>query len=1011
MLLSRFWFISLIFFAFSVSVSNAVVTDYLPGRVILKIEDPSVFFKNQEHQNLHKKDILDNEAIYEAFRSGPESLISHYMKEYEGLVMRSVFRSGASSGLELAKRTGSQPQRMQELALELERTFNVLYTSGEDPLEVSRKLARQPGVVYAEPHYIHTLTEGYTPNDPRIGDYGHDHFEYHNFLKAWEVTKGSSDVVIAIVDSGVYYDHPDLKNKLWHNPEPGRANDFFVWEIENDTIGWNFWESGDVFRGEEPIQNANPVGNYSTHGTHVAGIAAADTDNEIGIAGTGFNSRFMPVKTGGTKDYPRNIVFGYDGILYAAINQADIINCSFGGTGFSHYGQDVVDFATASGSLVVAAAGNNGTDTPFYPAAFKNALSVGSVRINYDDVISHFSNYGYYLDVFALGQSVLSTHFSYNSNEVSWSPSYQLSTGTSMAAPVVSGLAALLKAKYPAWPPERIATQIRTNARSIHAANTHFLYENRLGKGLIDAHAALTNLKPGLRITDYSFEKEEGRKINIGESGTVTLEGFNFGTTASAAIMTLDVDQSGIRLEPEENNAGILPANQPFSLSFDVEITSDFDLLEIPAFRLDMSDEATAYDDFFMFEYERILFDVIDINQITTSISSDGTIGFIESFSSYGGIGFIPGDHENVLYEGALMITAVKENTNGAFSKPLVINQARDSTKITRHFKPEKNFRFLSSNLISDLDGRALFSSSGHPVANALSIELKSYAFTSSTVDQSVIVTYKVTNHSPHTFHDMHIGLFNDWDIRDYDNDYTAFIEDDSLLYAYDAGGGPYVAVAHLGPLSSAFAINNLSPLSLPDAQNREDSLRFGINYRDDQPNYDGFTDAEKHLALTAGTERTTLQDTDISIVTASGPFTLPPSASVKTGFLYAWGEDLPQLRNQVAQARALELFSFHNSGEYEYIDELPDRLTLHQNYPNPFNASTILKYHVPNGGKAHLAVYNILGQRVATLVDEVVNHTPQSAVFNAAGLSSGVYIAILRGDGGTAAIKMNLLK
>ena len=999
--------------------------DYLPGIIIVKLEDEHVFFKKTGDAHPARKkgraggpesdarpDPVSRPGMYAKPNpdAGPLSILTGYLDRSGVTAMDPVFREGASSRTVLFKQAGSDPVRLQELTEGFERTYMISYSSGEDPQSLAGRVARLPGVIYAEPHYVHETMDQYIPNDPLINNPGHDYFEYQNFFEAWGISRGSSDVVISIVDSGVYYDHPDLAGKLWRNPDPGRANEFFPWEIRNDTIGWNFWESGDVFAGEPPVQNGNPVGNYSTHGTHVAGTAAADTDNGTGVAGTGFHSIFMPVKVGGTRQYPRNIAYGYAGILYAAVYEADVINCSFGGTNFSEFGRDVVEFAIAAGSVVVAAAGNSGNDLLFYPAAFDDVIAVGSVKREYNDIISHFSNYGFYVDVFAMGEGVLSTFFIYDAANVSWTPAYQRNTGTSMAAPVVSGLAALIKAANPDWPPQRIANQIRANARDLSFANPDNRFENRLGKGLIDAGKALRDMKPGLRIADFAFETEGGGKINAGEKGTLTLSGVNHGAASSAARFQIRASQTGIKIQPQSVNIGTLGSGEAFEITFDVEISADYRLDEIPLLRVNAADDALDYRDFTMIEYERLLFDIVDINTITTSFSSDGTIGYMDAFSAYGGVGFIPGNYSNVLFEGGLMISADAEVDFLASPAEVAVNQVRETDHIARHFLPEKNYRFGHPPKVSDIDGSAVFRSSQHPVFKELMVTMNTYAFDRPGLDRAVFVTYDITNSSMGTLRNVHAGLFNDWDIHDPNANNTGFVQEDSLIYAYAPGRSPYVAVANLGAVSSAFAIDGPSEMSLPNARSREDSLKFGIFYREDRDNFDGFTDAEKRLALTAGTERTTIANTDISIVTATGPFTLLPFATVRVGFVYAWGDNLEALRSQVEAARAMD-FDISAPGEYARRGILADRATLYQNFPNPFNTSTVIEFHLAGPGHAELAVYNILGQRVATLFNGQAEHRSLFIPFDASMLASGVYIAVLRAENRTETMKMTLVK
>lgn len=1005
----------------STAVQPPLEPQYLPGRLVVKMQEPSVFLKEQSKRSARQKYPESGTAGFELHNNAVDA-VTQRLQTHGLMHMEPVFREGAAahataSGPGLLR--ALDPQRTEQtrvLAEGLERTFMVSYTSDEDPLELAAEMASWPGVEYAEPHYVYHTTETYLPNDPLIGQEGHDYFEFQNFLRAWNVSQGSSDVVIAIVDSGVYYDHPDLIDKLWRNPEPGRANEYFAFEIANDTIGWNFWESGNIFSGQSPVQNANPIGNYSVHGTHVAGTAAASTDNGLGVAGTGFNSLFMPVKAGGTRDHPNSIAYGFQGILYAAINEAQVINCSFGGYGRSEFGQDVINFATAMGSLVVAAAGNDSSPSTFYPAGYDNVLSVGSVGgqgNRYTGAVSFFSNYGRHLDVFATGFDITSTWFDVQNyrNTGEWETSYNRSTGTSMAAPVVSGLAALIIDMYPDWSPERVAAQIRSTAGSLNEVNPQNRFRNNLGKGLIDAHAALTQPMPGVRFHSVVFDGGNGQKINRGERGLVRIEGDNIGEPTSNLTGTLETRFSGIEIIQPSQNLGVIETGASFVLEFEIEILDDFSLDQVPDFLVRVEESVSDYFDFAVFEYETLLFETVAVNDLQISISSDGTIGFMDAFAQDGGVGFIPGSHENILFEGGLLVAADLQQSPAEIPTPIIINQIREQNEVQRHFKPIDNVRMNRPGELSESDGLARFSSERHHTFKDLLVTKQTYAFNQPGIEKAFFVRYEITNNSMATLNDLHVGLFNDWDLRDYDRNHTGWSAPDSLLYVYDNPGDIYVTVTQMGAAASNFAIDNDSPWSLRDADNRADSLRFGIYYDPNRRHLDGFTRQEKRLALTAGNERTTISNTDISVVNSSGPFTMGPNATITVGFIYAWGESLPELRSQVAGARNLDLFETSVTGYHADFRELAQDITLYQNFPNPFNPHTFIEFHVPEAGQAELSVYNIMGQRVATLFEGNLQRPVNMVPFDASGLASGVYIAVLRSGSRTKTMKMTLVK
>ncbi|MDT3766361.1 S8 family peptidase [Priestia filamentosa] len=254
-------------------------------------------------------------------------------------------------------------------------------------------------VEYVEPNY--TVEAFLTPNDTFYAyQYGPQKISTPS---AWDVTTSNSNIRIAIVDTGVQTNHPDLVNKL--------------------LPGYNF------------VNGNSNVTDVNGHGTHVAGIAAASTNNNLGIAGIAPSARILPIKAlaDNGSGISTNIA---NGIVYAANQDAQVINLSLGTTQDSVTIRNAIDYAINRGSVVVAATGNNGANLLTYPAVYQNVLSVASTDEN--DQKSSFSNYGTWVDVAAPGSNILSTYpNSY----------YSYLSGTSMACPHVAGLAALLAAQ------------------------------------------------------------------------------------------------------------------------------------------------------------------------------------------------------------------------------------------------------------------------------------------------------------------------------------------------------------------------------------------------------------------------------------------------------------------------------------------------------------------------------------------------------------------------------------
>ncbi len=251
-------------------------------------------------------------------------------------------------------------------------------------------------VQFVEPDYVHQIQ--FTPNDPLFGtQYQHTQVKTP---QAWDLDQGAAWVKIAILDTGVDLTHPDLAMKV------GPGFDF----INND---------------------ADPSDDHG-HGTHVAGLAAAATNNGIGTAGTGFNCRIMPVKVA--------TAFGgiptsasVSGMTFAADNGAKVINMSYGGSGASASEQAAVNYAWGKGVVLVAASGNSGVSTIFYPAGFAKVIAVGAT--NQNDQKAGFSNFGPWVDVAAPGVDTPSTLLG---------GGYGGNTGTSMSSPVAAGVVGLV---------------------------------------------------------------------------------------------------------------------------------------------------------------------------------------------------------------------------------------------------------------------------------------------------------------------------------------------------------------------------------------------------------------------------------------------------------------------------------------------------------------------------------------------------------------------------------------
>jgi len=345
--------------------------------------------------------------------------------------------------------------------------------------QIMQRLNQVPELEYVEKVPLDRID--YIPNDSLYTLYnGPQNWNWHleriqaDF--AWDISHGSSEVRVAIVDNAVWVDHPDLAGKV-----VAQRDTYY------NTNNANPPTSGDPYEW--------------SHGTHCAGLAAGASDNNIGVASVGFDVSIIAVKAAANSN--ASSIYGYTGIQWAANNGADVINMSWGGPGYSQTNQNMINTIYNSGIVLVAAAGNDNVSTPHYPSAYANVISVASTDFN--DLKSDFSNFATSVDVCAPGGSaqggpagLLSTTYS-----TATFGNYDLMSGTSMASPIVAGLAGLVLSINQELTPAQVENIIKTTTDDIYPLNPD--YTGMLGTGRINAYQAALHT-PYTPTADFSTE-------------------------------------------------------------------------------------------------------------------------------------------------------------------------------------------------------------------------------------------------------------------------------------------------------------------------------------------------------------------------------------------------------------------------------------------------------------------------------------------------------------------------
>ena len=462
-------------------------------------------------------------------------------------------------------------------AVGLDRMYSVRYDAGTDPFDICARLMDNPDVEYAVPMPVHKLS--FTPNDPRYST--QTWMGLMKVDKAWDVTKGASSVVIAIIDSGTDWKHEDLSANIWTNPKeiPNNNIDDDKNGLIDDYRGWDFVgnisaadaQQGIVRPDNDPAPGST-INDGTSHGTVVGGCASASTNNAKGVAGAGFNCRIIAIKCGSDNPGFTGILRGYNAIAYAADLGAHIINCSWGGPGIDAAAQDLVDYATAKGSLVVAASGNDGLNNDLYlqsPASLDGVLSVGASTAA--DRVSGFSNYGRNVDVYAPGEGILST---YPNNQ------YRALSGTSFSSPLTSGIAGLIKAVHPDWTPEMIRAQIRGTVDPLVGAtfDSRPLYWGRVNaERAVKVNASFTSGErmPGLVMKELAVGGSVSGRITTYERTTVRFTVKNVLHDASNVIITpVMLDPNVTYFGTPTISLGNIARNGEVSGTFDIQVKS-----------------------------------------------------------------------------------------------------------------------------------------------------------------------------------------------------------------------------------------------------------------------------------------------------------------------------------------------------------------------------------------------------------------------------------------------------
>jgi len=416
-------------------------------------------------------------------------------------------------------------KELPPLKQSLYRDYKITLAEGVSAEGAVERLKANPRVEYAYLNYLRSVN---------AADNSRNQWALTKIKakQAWNTTEGNPNIAIAIIDTGVDYNHEDFFNDENGNGivDPGEQDN--IWlnlndpigdangdgdpdddnnGYDDDCIGYDFVDVPTqylhlVAAGEDGENADNNPMDFNGHGTHCAGIVAAVKDNNIGVKGVAPNCKIMILRAGFQTTSGSGALFDShieQAIKYATDMGAKVISMSFGGSSLGAYENELRD-AYADDIVLVAAAGNNNSSTPNYPAAMDEVVSVAATHAN--DVLAYFSNYGDWVDVAAPGGTIISTLPNNN---------YRRLSGTSMACPYVAGSAALLLSVHPDWTPLQIRHALRETTDSIrpqplskHRHKNHYAGTGRINVSTLVNLSGASNAEISLSAPNVNLQGE-----------------------------------------------------------------------------------------------------------------------------------------------------------------------------------------------------------------------------------------------------------------------------------------------------------------------------------------------------------------------------------------------------------------------------------------------------------------------------------------------------------------------
>lgn len=815
-----------------------------------------------------------------------------------------------------------------ENCVDISRIYECYY-SANIPISQALAMFRNcAGIEYAEPVYLEQ--ELFVPDDPEMAQQWH--MNSCKIYQAWDIETGDTSVVIGITDSGFEISHLDLINQIKYNyndPINGQDDDYDGY-VDNFR-GWDFG-----------AKDNNPTSTTSDHGTWVAGISNAQVNNAFATAGVAYNCKFIPIKVATDQGY---ITRGYEGIVYAANQKCDIINCSWGSVGsYSKFSQDIIQYATYNcNALVIAAAGNNNNTDIFYPASYTNVFSVGGSDLGdtrWENSETSGSNWNYYVDIVAPACGYRTLHK--NNGTVA------VGGGTSFAAPIVSGIAALVKSAHPTVSALELGERIRVTADNIYGIESNQKYLHLLGSGRVNALKAITDsVTPSVRMCNVSAINKNGSyKYFPGDTLLLTITFKNYLADATNLFVSVSCENSfiapiqGSELFPTFNK------NEEKTIDFSFEIVET-----LPADVQTMFKITCSAEKYFGFEYFPLLFNPsyydFEIGNFSATATANGTIGVLSPNKRVEN-GIMYKKNPCMLHEGSLLIEKPNE-------------------KVAACVREQNGFTIKNFPTVHTADSVDILIKSAYYNAN-MDINVEQFIYGWNTID-ALVHEYRISHNADSTYHNIRVGAYIDWLIVAQTYNKMNYIDSLQLGYAYSID--PWGFYGGILPLH----YHQTNFYAIDDAVGLDNNIYIA----------DGFSDKEIRYGL-YNSKHSAGNYTDGGMVSSISGALIPKLDADSTAIVRYAIIAAETLQELVETARIIRANYSIDTSTYTAVSK-----TLHEQIYTHYFANTIHISCPAQKSPSRIVLYNSLGIKVYETTIEA--YSPEQIHINCSHLASGIYI------------------